>query len=769
MADDNKIIAELIVTGTQKFKEELASTSVATDTLKKDVKDVGVEGSKSFTLLGNEAESAGNEIEKTNQKTSSYKTQLKQMRSEVITLTLELNKMKDAGKQGTKEFTDLDTKIKTLTNDAGRLDDVIRDVSGTVKNAGSDTRGLDMTIRKVQTVAAGFQLAQGAAALFGGENKELSNALIKLNGIMAVTSALQQIQNEYLKEDSVLTGVATVAKRAYAGAVAFATGALSLFRTALVGLGIGAFIAGIALLVENWDKLKLAIAGATGSLERLAAQREKDAQLAKESIKDLDTELKYKIAIGESTEKTALTEKITKETEVRKKLFEQYKAEKKILTELEGQKFATVFGVEIGEKSTRKELEAQRKKVKEVDLEFMKYTISIDGARKQLTELNKVKIDKPIKEATKAIKELTEIIFTKVDFKFPDEAIQNIFTDLQAQINVASQELVAEFSINPKSDSLEPLSARLRDLTRQLEIVKAKYEQVVNPKPPETLESIANTANVPELPNNEQDPAKPKTLWERIFGTKEENDAKQKELDERIQLAQYVISQINDIAGGIGDVATQAIQLRANAEVKALEDKKNKGLISEKQYEKESAAIKNEAAKKQRKFDIAMAVAKIPLVVLNALATAPNAIVGAVLAALAGGLALAQVAILASSPLPQFKEGGLTDRIFKGSGKVVGKSHERGGVNAELEGNEFVMKEKAVKTYGVKMMDDINNLKFKPIINYKDKPKRDRNYALNENLATIGSYLRQGNKFDSQGNLILKEISQKLKPRNPNV
>lgn len=287
MAEDNKIIAELIVTGVEKFKTDLASTSTATDELKKDVKDVGVEGSKSFTLLGNEAESAGKEIDKTNQKTASYKTQLKAMRQEVVTLTLELNKMKDAGKQGTKEFSDLDSKIKKLTTDAGQLDDVMRDVAGTVKNAGSDTRGLDRTLRAITSVSAGFQLAQGATALFGSENKELANALIKLNGIMAVTNALQQIQDELLKEDSVLTGVASVAKRAYGSAVAFATGAMSVFRTVMISLGIGAFIAGVALLVANWDKLKVAIAGATSRLKELAVQREKDAERISERLKDL--------------------------------------------------------------------------------------------------------------------------------------------------------------------------------------------------------------------------------------------------------------------------------------------------------------------------------------------------------------------------------------------------------------------------------------------------------------------------------------------------
>ena len=773
MAEDNKIITELIVKGTEKYISDLKSTSGAIDELKTEIKEVGTDGTKAFTILGNEAESAGNEIEKTDKKTASYKTQLKQMRAEVITLTLELNKMKDAGKQGTKEFTDLDTKIKTLTNDAGQLDDVIRDVSGTVKNAGSDTRGLDRTLRVVTSVSAGFQLAQGSVALFGSENKELSNALIKLNGIMAVTNALQQIQDELLKEDSVLTGIATVGKRAYAGAVAYATGAMSLFRTALVSLGIGAFIAGIALLVENWDRLKLAIAGATGSLQRLADQREKDAQLAKDNIKNLDTELKYKIAIGEATEKSALQEKIQKETEVRKKLLSQYKAEKQILNELETQKFAKVFGVEIGEKSTRKELEAQRQKVKEVDLEFMNYTISIDGARKQLTELNKVEIDKPIKEAKQSIKELSdelvEIVFTKVDFKFPDEAIRNAFKDLQTQIDFATEQLVAEFSINPKSDSIESLSAKLRDLTKQSTILKAQFENALNPKPKETLESIVNTANIPELPNNEVDPQRPLTFWERLFGTEKENQTKEQLIQEQIKKAQYIVGQINEIGAGIGDVASKAIAIRANNELSALEDKKKRGLISEKEYEKESAKIKNEAAQKQRKVDIAMAIAKIPMAVLQALSSAPPP-ANYALAAISGALALAQVAILASTPLPKFKEGGLTNRIFKGSGYVTGKSHERGGENAELEGNEYVIKGDAVKKYGVKFFNDVNSLKFNPVLSMPKQAltHHRKDTKMYEHMATIASYLKQGYKTTGKGNEILREIANR-KTANHNV
>ena len=775
MAEDNKIIAELIVTGVEKFKTDLASTSTATDELKKDVKDVGVEGSKSFTLLGNEAESAGNEIEKTDKKTASYKTQLKQMRQEVITLTLELNKMKDAGKQGTKEFTDLDTKIKKLTSDAGQLDDVMRDVSGTVKNAGSDTRGLDRTLRVVTSVSAGFQLAQGSVALFGSENKELTNALIKLNGIMAVTNALQQIQDELLKEDSVLTGIATVGKRAYAGAVAFATGAMSLFRTAMISLGIGAFIAGIALLVQNWDKLKLAIAGATGSLQRLAEQREKEFQLAKDNIKNLDTELKYKIAIGEATEKSALQEKIQKETEVRKKLLSQYKAEKQILNELETQKFAKVFGVEIGEKSTRKELEAQRQKVKEVDLEFMNYTISIDGARKQLTELNKVEIDKPVKQATKSIKELKLELPIKLDvesnMELFDAKLNSLITNAETELkSLFTAELL--LGNNPQDNvQIRYLIQQLEMLKKQLDEAKNKYDNLTLEKiQPKGLADISATDDTLKgLTQSSTLVKQPLTFWERLFGTEKENQTKEQLIQEQIKKAQYIVGQINEIGAGIGDVASKAIAIRANNELSALEDKKKRGLISEKEYEKESAKIKNEAAQKQRKVDIAMAIAKIPMAVLQALSSAPPP-ANYALAAISGALALAQVAILASTPLPKFKDGGHASRIFRGSGAVVGKSHEQGGVNAELEGNEYVVKGDAVKKYGVKFFNDVNSLKFNPVLSM---PKKALSYhkkdtKMYEHLAIISSYLKQGYKTTGKGNEILREIANR-KTANHNV
>ena len=756
MAEDNKIITELIVKGTEKYISDLKSTSGAIDELKTEIKEVGTDGTKAFTILGNEAESAGNEIEKTDKKTASYKTQLKQMRAEVITLTLELNKMKDAGKQGTKEFTDLDTKIKTLTNDAGSLDDVIRDVSGTVKNAGSDTRGLDRTLRVVTSVSAGFQLAQGSVALFGSENKELTNALIKLNGIMAVTNALQQISDEYLKEDSVLTGFAAKAKQLYATAIAEASVATQIFY----GILSGGLLIALGLLITNWKEVTKWLGIAKTSTEDLA-EVSRQAQKVEEDRKQLqDAELRYLKAKGASNRELIKQELRIAEAELAR-----------IQRNIDISKFSVINPLDPNApEKRRKEIERN----KEVDKQYQTQLLNAQSKILELkASLKEEDLSKPFEKATKAIKELKLELPIKLDvesnMELFDAKLNSLITNAETELkSLFTAELL--LGNNPQDNvQIRYLIQQLEMLKKQLDEAKNKYDNLTLEKiQPKGLADISATDDTLKgLTQSSTLVKQPLTFWERLFGTEKENQTKEQLIQEQIKKAQYIVGQINEIGAGIGDVASKAIAIRANNELSALEDKKKRGLISEKEYEKESAKIKNEAAQKQRKVDIAMAIAKIPMAVLQALSSAPPP-ANYALAAISGALALAQVAILASTPLPKFKEGGLTNRIFKGSGAVVGKSHEQGGVNAELEGNEYVVKGDAVKKYGVKFFNDVNSLKFNPVLSM---PKKALSYhkkdtKMYEHLAIISSYLKQGYKTTGKGNEILKEIQVNLNKPN---
>ena len=107
------------------------------------------------------------------------------------------------------------------------------------------------------------------------------------------------------------------------------------------------------------------------------------------------------------------------------------------------------------------------------------------------------------------------------------------------------------------------------------------------------------------------------------------------------------------------------------------------------------------------------------------------------MAGVAGAFGIAQVALIAAAPLPKFRDGG---SVAKRLGLIKGAKHEQGGVPIEVEGDEFVVKSQATKKYGVKMLDDINNLRFNPILSANKKLKTQSNdLRLYENLATISS------------------------------
>lgn len=95
-----------------------------------------------------------------------------------------------------------------LLNQAAQVEDTILDIRAQTKTLSSDTLKTDAIVQGVATVTAGFQVAQGAIALFGIESEDTQKALVKLNAAMAITSGLQQIQNALLKESPLRQGYA---------------------------------------------------------------------------------------------------------------------------------------------------------------------------------------------------------------------------------------------------------------------------------------------------------------------------------------------------------------------------------------------------------------------------------------------------------------------------------------------------------------------------------------------------------------------------------
>jgi hypothetical protein len=163
-----------------------------------------------------------------------------------------------AGKSNTKEFNDLVTEVAKVKR-------AITETDAQIDSFVERSRGFGTVVQNIEIVGSAFQVAEGAAALFGEENEELQKTLVKLQAITAITSGLEQARLALIEQSAKKTGIAAIAQKGYNLVVGTSKGILKDFRLALAATGVGALVVGIVLLIENFDKLKDAIRGTSDS------------------------------------------------------------------------------------------------------------------------------------------------------------------------------------------------------------------------------------------------------------------------------------------------------------------------------------------------------------------------------------------------------------------------------------------------------------------------------------------------------------------------
>ena len=199
----------------------------------------------------------------------------------------ELNERLEAGGMSMREMTVLMKEYQTLAaqsgqtspvgqqaiQNAGELKDTIGDLKAATTALASDTVKLDTALAGIETGAAAFQGVQSAIALTGTESEALVQTMVKLQAAQGLVNSVQTIANNLQKDAILGIQLRTALEKAQAIAIGNSTGALKIFRIALAATGIGALIAGIGLLIANFDKLKRSVFGITEAQESL-----KDAQ-----------------------------------------------------------------------------------------------------------------------------------------------------------------------------------------------------------------------------------------------------------------------------------------------------------------------------------------------------------------------------------------------------------------------------------------------------------------------------------------------------------
>ena len=175
----------------------------------------------------------------------SFRTQLRNVRVELA--LLEAN-----GQRGTEAF-------KKLQQEAGRLTDAIGDATTQARIFSHDNRGLQGMISGLSGVVGAFSAAQGAVALFAGENEDLQKVMLKVQSLMSITIGLQQVANTINKDSAFMLTTVAKAKELLAAAtnkLTIALGGSTIAAKALMAtLTLGLSVA-ITVIIAALSKLQ---------------------------------------------------------------------------------------------------------------------------------------------------------------------------------------------------------------------------------------------------------------------------------------------------------------------------------------------------------------------------------------------------------------------------------------------------------------------------------------------------------------------------------
>lgn len=190
------------------------------------------------------------------QNTESVKT-LKQQYKEAV---LEVQKLAD-------EFGATSQQVTEAAKRAADLKDRIEDANDTIA-AFKGEGAFNATAKALGSVASGFSAVEGAMVLAGGQSEEFEQAMLRLQGAMALAQGLEGLED---------------VGRSFKQLGAVAKNALAGIRSGIAATGIGVLLLALGAVVAYWDDIKSLVGGVSSEQEKLneLAAQELTAQQSK--------------------------------------------------------------------------------------------------------------------------------------------------------------------------------------------------------------------------------------------------------------------------------------------------------------------------------------------------------------------------------------------------------------------------------------------------------------------------------------------------------
>lgn len=600
------------------------------------------QGTPAFEKLSQEIQAAEISMGKFDKEATSSRAQLRQYREA-------LGELEEAGLENTKVFQDMAVS-------AGQLQDQIGDTQARIRALSSDTFKLDASIQIIQGVAGAFSVAQGAAALFGDESEDIQQALLRVNAAMSVLNGLQQLQNILQRQSAANLLIENGLRRIGAASTVLQSLAESRFTVVRV-LATGAQNALNAAMAANpAGILLLAISAAAGALLLFAGNSDKAAD-AQENL----AEQQQKV-IDRLNEEIELQERLRN---TRAGGLTSIRAE---IAELQARGAARSQILALEQRAITEEIQNAR-----VRLETLR---GVAGAEKEfddtaaeIANLQSERRIKGIEEQKAASDEGLEIAKKRMDDE--KKAMQAFLRDLVAANEIAVieardgfQRLVAQIALinaklrqelaNPDLGPNERVAAELRagdeirkarqELFEGLKKAEVDHNTFIKKEDVKSIQEGAARAQG-ELERHRQNQADQlKATQDRV--------QKERELEQK----RYEFSLL--AASSLAQSITEIYQNNAQAQIEIEQQRLEQGLITQEQFDQKSRAIRRRAAQQEKQLALFQAAIAQSLAILSILKdqTIP-APAKPLFIALASAQAIAQLAAIASRPIPAFAKG----------------------------------------------------------------------------------------------------------------
>lgn len=576
-------------------------------------------------------------------------------------------------KQSVKSLNQLEEELNQLKEDIKEIPDVtsqafketaaaISKAEAKVKDLNKSFEGLDADAKagEMGRLAGGLGAIGTAAALAFGDNEDVekffqtfAQGLAVTNavkgGIEAYSASVKLLRGSMLAQN-IATKAAATAQAAYSAVVGTSTGALKLFRLALIGTGIGAIVVGITALIANFedlvqwvkdaikkfDFLRLAvepliwafnqIKAALQELGIIASEAEKQLEKSIEALKKQEQSIgdKYDYEIAKA--KAAGKQTFELEQAKRRALIERIKAEALAIKEL-----AILQGEVTDEQKERfAELTQQVKKLSQES------TIAVITEEKKKNDARKKASD---------------------DWKKEQEVEAKRQADLQKAIEDATIAAIED-------GTLRQIEKIHLDYQRKRDAIQGETEKDIELKKLLKEEELRQIAAVEEKAEKERQAKRKEKKEKEVSDLEAENELDLLRLENKIN-SLYDLEDVKE-AERLAYIAEKEATQKSVEEEKAaiaLEElalKRDNELISQQEYDLRKEAveiehknrvneIEKESANQRMEFENKLKDAKIAaaMATVGALTSISNSMteLGIENAGLAKTLAIAQIAI----------------------------------------------------------------------------------------------------------------------------